>query len=83
MKSWKVIYSVNNVIYAVHIRLFKRIAKVSKSDVIAGYDPTEREVGNNYVEGTGTHCSWSSHAYREKRHLQISWFLIEQRKAEG
>lgn len=38
MKSWKVIYSVNNVIYALHIRLFKRIAKGSKSDVIAGYD---------------------------------------------
>lgn len=32
--------------YAVHIRVFKRIAKGSKSDVIAGYDPTEREVGN-------------------------------------
>lgn len=35
-------YSVNNVIYAVHIRLFKKTAK----DMIAGYDPTEREVGN-------------------------------------
>lgn len=46
MKSWKVICSVNNMIYAVHIRVFERIAKRSKSDVIAAYDPTEREVGN-------------------------------------
>lgn len=54
MKNCKVICSVTNVIYAVHIRLFKRIAKGSKSDVIVGYDPTEREVGN-YLCGRHSH----------------------------
>ena len=45
VRSWELIGSVNKVVTAMPIKLFKRVAKGSKSDLMPGYDPIETEVG--------------------------------------